>query len=164
MSLPSILVTDTNIWIDLDNGRILAEVFRLPYQFIIPDFAITEIQRPNWEKLLALGLTAHVLDATAMIELSRLRQSHHAISVVDLAAFLLARALNSTLVTGDKHLDVLARTNGIPVHGILWLLDEMVRYEVLPQLQAVNALNLMLEQGARLPWDECQMRFESWIK
>jgi hypothetical protein len=164
MSLPSILVTDTSIWIDLDNGRILAEVFRLPYQFITPDFAIAEFQRPNWEKLLALGLTAHELDPAAVIELSQLRQAHHTISVVDLAAFLLARALNSTLVTGDKHLDVLARTNGIPVHGVLWLLDEMVRYEVLPPLQAVNALNIMLEQGARLPLDECHQRFESWIK
>jgi hypothetical protein len=40
MAPPLVLVTDTNIWIDLENGGILADVFKLPYQFLIPDFAI----------------------------------------------------------------------------------------------------------------------------
>ncbi len=32
MMSPLVLVTDTNIWIDLDNGGILDDVFRLPYR------------------------------------------------------------------------------------------------------------------------------------
>ena len=47
MNLPSILVTDTNIWIDLENGRILAEIFLLPYQFVTPDFALGEFIAPQ---------------------------------------------------------------------------------------------------------------------
>ena len=47
MALQSVLITDTNIWIDLENGGILIEVFRLPYQFLIPDFAIPELIRPR---------------------------------------------------------------------------------------------------------------------
>jgi hypothetical protein len=43
MTSPSVLITDTNIWIDLENGGILAEVFGLPYQFLKPDFAIREL-------------------------------------------------------------------------------------------------------------------------
>jgi hypothetical protein len=56
MALPSVLVTDTNIWIDLENGGILAEVFHLPYQFLTPDFAIPELIHPRWQTLQALGL------------------------------------------------------------------------------------------------------------
>lgn len=41
MASQLVLVTDTNIWIDLENGGIIVELFRLPYQFVIPDFAIT---------------------------------------------------------------------------------------------------------------------------
>ena len=56
MTSPSVLVTDTNIWIDLDNGGILIDVFRLPYQFLTPDIATRELIRPRWETLQALGL------------------------------------------------------------------------------------------------------------
>jgi hypothetical protein len=47
MALQSVLVTDTNIWIDLENGGMLAEVFLLPRKFLIPDFAIRELIRPR---------------------------------------------------------------------------------------------------------------------
>ena len=43
MMSPLVLVTDTNIWIDLDNGGILEDVFRLPYDFLIPDIATREL-------------------------------------------------------------------------------------------------------------------------
>jgi hypothetical protein len=35
-SSPLALVTDTNIWIDLEHGGLLALVFELPYQFLVP--------------------------------------------------------------------------------------------------------------------------------
>lgn len=47
MTMPSVLVTDMNIWIDLENGKILTEVFRLPYQFFTTDFAVEEYIRPS---------------------------------------------------------------------------------------------------------------------
>jgi hypothetical protein len=47
MSSQSVLATDTNIWIDLNNGGILADVFKLPYQFWLPDLAIPELIRPR---------------------------------------------------------------------------------------------------------------------
>jgi len=65
-------------------------------------------------------------------------------------------------VTGDRRLNELARTNGISVHGVLWLLDEMVHNQVLTHGQAANPLKQMLNQGARLPVDECHKRLESW--
>ena len=62
MASPSVLVTDPNIWIDLENGGILAEVFGLPYQFLTPDFAIRELVRPKWPMLQALGLQSQELE------------------------------------------------------------------------------------------------------
>ncbi len=162
MTLPFILVTDTNIWIDLDNGEILVEVFHLPYSFVVPDFATTELAKPPWDVLEAMGLTAKELDSERVLELSKLRSIHGSLSITDLSAFLLAKMLSATLVTGERRLSELARANGLPVHGILWLLDEMVHFQVIAPRQAADALRRMLDHGSRLPDHECQKRFSMW--
>jgi hypothetical protein len=162
MALQSVLVTDTNIWIDLENCGILAEVFRLPYRFLTPDFAIPELIRPRWETLEALGLEAHELIAEQVAELAQLRQTYRNLSIIDLAALLLAKKLDATLLTGDSRLNELANANGLSVHGVLWLLDEMVHFQALTPGQAAIALGRMLDQGARLPAEECSNRLASW--
>ena len=101
MASQSVLVTDTNIWIDLENGGILADVFYLPYQFLVPDFAIPELIHPRWETLHVLGLEANELMAEQVIELTQLRMIHKSLSITDLAAFLLAKTLKAILLTGD---------------------------------------------------------------
>lgn len=162
MILPSVLVTDTNIWIDLAKGKVLSEVFRLPYEFLTTDFAVDELKNPCWSALHTLGLEVQCLDPEGILELARLRQIHRSLSAVDLAAFLLARQLGATLVTGDRRLNDLASAHGVPVHGILWILDEMVSLRVLTPCRAAESLRRMLELGARLPEGECRKRFENW--
>lgn len=160
----SVLVTDSNIWIDLENGGILVEAFRLTYQFLTPDFAIRELVHPRWQTLQALGLEARDLAAEQVMELFRLRQVYKNLSIVDLAAFLLAKTLEATLLTGDRRLMELANANDLPVHGVLWLLDEMVHFRALTPRQAAGALGRMLDQGARLPADECRKCLASWSR
>jgi hypothetical protein len=162
MALQSVLVTDTNIWIDLNNSDILGEVFRLPYQFLIPDFAIPELIHPRWKTLELLGLEAQEMTPGQVIELVKLHQSYRNLSLVDLAAILLAKSLEATLLTGDWRLVQLANDYRLPVHGVLWLLDEMVHFQALAPGQASAALKRMLERGARLPAEECSRRFSSW--
>lgn len=162
MTSPSLLVTDTNIWIDLENGGILKAAFGLPYQFIIPDFATGELLRPKWGTLQALGLRSHELRPALIQELASLRTANRALSASDLAAFLLARDLGATLLTGDWRLNELASKHGVRVHGVLWLLDEMVALQALPPEQAAGALEQILTQGARLPQEECRRRLARW--
>jgi len=162
MTLPSILVTDTNIWIDLQNGGILEDFFRLPYQFITPDFAIGELLSPDWNLLQTLGLKTLELKSERISELIQLRKTHHNLSVVDLAAFLLAKTFGVQLLTGDRNLNELARSQGLSVHGVLWVLDEMVLHQILASSRASGALQKMLDNGARLPRVECQKRFDQW--
>jgi hypothetical protein len=160
----SVLITDTNIWIDLDNGGILADVFSLPYHFLTPDIATAELIRPSWQTLQALGLVLQELDAEHVTELVQLRLSHRNLSIIDLAAFLLAKDLGATLLTGDSRLYELAFANELSVHGVLWLLDEIIRLGVFAPEQAIVALQKMLELGARLPPDECHKRLLNWSR
>lgn len=164
MASQSVLVTDTNIWIDLENGGILIEVFQLPYQFLIPDFAIPELIRPRWETLEVLGLRAHELPAEQVVELVQLRQAHRNLSMIDLAAYLLAKMLGATLLTGDWRLNELASASDLSVHGALWILDEMLHFKAITPGQAATALKRMLERGARLPIDECNNRITKWSR
>jgi hypothetical protein len=135
MAPPSVLVTDTNIWIDLENGGVLIEVFGLPCQFLTPDLAIPELVHPKWQTLQTLGLRSQELAPALIQELPYLRTANRALSITDLAAFLIAR-----------------------------LLDEMIRFQAITPEQAANALQQMLSHGARLPQDECQKRLMGWVK
>ena len=71
----SLLVTDTNIWIDFDNGEILFEVFQLPYKLITSDFSITELMRPGWQSLKELGVEFIELEPKLVSELFQLRMN-----------------------------------------------------------------------------------------
>jgi len=111
-----------------------------------------------------LGLEAHELPAELTVELFQLRQRHKNLSIVDLAAFLLAKMLDATLLTGDWRPNEFASASGLSVHGALWLLDEMVHFKALTPRQAATALKRMLEQGARLPAEECRNRLTRWSR
>lgn len=41
-----ILVSDTNIWIDLHHSNLLEKVFQLPHQFVTTDFVWRELRKP----------------------------------------------------------------------------------------------------------------------
>jgi hypothetical protein len=67
-------------------------------------------------------------------------------------------------LTGDWRLSDLAARNFVRVHGVLWLLDELVRYQAVTPEKAADALHKMLSQGARLPHDEVRKRLAGWKK
>ena len=163
-SQPLVLITDTNIWIDLDHGRLLEHIFHLPYQICAADFARVEIRSVDVAVLERQGLIFQELDKELVAELFQLRQRKTTIAIADLAAFLLARVQGAVLVTGDRNLVRLAADEGIKVHGLLWLMDEMVQLEILLPRHAVDSLAEILNHGARLPAEECSQRIRNWSK
>jgi len=69
----SILVTDTGIWIDLHNGNILHQFFRLPFRIVTPDLVKDrELYRPGWNTLEAMGLEFFGLNTSMVNELINL--------------------------------------------------------------------------------------------
>ncbi len=159
----SLLVTDSNIWIDLVNGEILAVVFNLPYQFITTDFAkMEDMHAETWAalmnyKIMVLGSTQEQVN-----EIQQLRKKQPALSITDLASFVLAKDLPAALLSGDKALRRIAEKNGIEVHGVLWVLDQLVDHQVVSAWEAADALESMLAKSARLPLDACRKRIKRW--
>jgi hypothetical protein len=162
MTPSPLLVSDTNIWVDLFTGDIIEEMFFLPFHYITSEFAALELPSPQWDQLLALGVESISLDGDQVSALYLLSQTYHALSSTDLASFILARDLPAILLSGDKHLKSLAEMNNIEVRGALWVLDQLTFHKVLNSDRAARALNQMLANNARLPKDECEKRLKAW--
>lgn len=159
---PLTCVADTSVLVDLHVGGLLEKVLCLPVHLLTVDVIVAELQNPNGEELVQKGLAVRDLNESEVREASRLIAMYRRVSTNDIFALVLAKSMGATLLTGDRHLAQTAREQGVPVHGTLWLLDEMVRLHVVKPLVAADALRRMLARGSRLPRAECRKRFERW--
>jgi hypothetical protein len=159
---PPLCIVDANILIDLHIGGLLRAFFRLPFRLAAPDVIIAELDEPDSEMLVGYGLESVELMGDQVLEVAALLVRYRSVSANDLFALVLARVQKATLLTGDQHLTEVAYREGVVIHGTLWVLDEMVRLEVITPVQAAQALRQMLERGSRLPQAEYQKRLRQW--
>lgn len=161
--MPSkVLVSDTNIWIDLHKAEILEVVFQLPYEFVVTDFVYRELGQPDGAELQQLGLTVLPLEAESIQALFGLRVELNNSSLADVSCYYLASAHDWTLLTGDGALRTAGIRNGMTVHGVLWLLDELEEHALVTPEGLADALESMCRHGARLPVAECERRIRKW--
>jgi predicted nucleic acid-binding protein len=157
-----ILVSDSNIWIDLHRSGLLTTVFALPHQFVTTDFVWRELKKPPGQQLTDLGLSIEDLSGEEVMSLFELRQTLGNSSLADVSCYFLARERGWTLLTGDGALRKSGQKSHLQVRGILWILDEMEAHALLSTQQLADALDSMLKAGARLPKDECRKRLNRW--
>lgn len=155
-------VADANVLIDLHVGGLLAALSRLPCKVLVPDVVAAELINPDGTRLPEMGLEVHQFSGDQVVEVMRFRTRYNQVSTNDLFALVLAKACAATLLTGDRHLRQIADQEGVAVHGTLWVLDELVRLQIVDPSQAISALRRMLDQGQRLPLAECEHRFRLW--
>jgi predicted nucleic acid-binding protein len=158
----SLCVVDANVLIDLHVGRLLADLCRLQCRMIVPDVIAAELIDPDGTRLAEAGLEVHEFSGDQVLEVIRLRPRFNQVSTNDLFALVLAKALEATLLTGDRHLRQIADGEGMAVHGTLWVLDKLVQLRIINPRQASAAMRRMLDQGRRLPMIECEQRFRLW--
>lgn len=91
-----------------------------------------------------------------------LMQAHNNSSLADVSCYQLARLTKHPLLTGDGRLRKQAKTDGMQVHGALWLLDQMLVHQIIQPKNAAKRLQSMLASGARLPEADCQKRLTLW--
>ena len=156
------LIVDTNVLIDMHRGGIVEGFFKLPHEFTSPDVIIAELENPPGSWLEGLGLQSAELAGEQILEVEFIWTHNLDIAANDVFAMVLAIHEQIPLLTGDSRLRRLAAKHNVPVHGTLWVLDEMVKLTILTKRQAAKALRLMLERGSRLPIHECAQRFELW--
>ncbi|MFV3328184.1 hypothetical protein ACNFG0_17185 [Pseudomonas sp. NY15372] len=66
-----LLISDANILIDLEEGELLDELFRLPYQFTVPDILFFEELEAQHGHLLRRGLSLGELSQVITLDQAR---------------------------------------------------------------------------------------------
>lgn len=121
-----VLVSDTSVIIDLDRGNLLEDIFRLNHRYCVPDLLFeNELSGELGDHLLGLGLEIVELDADEAGQAQMLRQDQRKLSVPDAFAFTLATSRDWTLLTGDGELRALATRQRHPMHGVLWVIEQL---------------------------------------
>ncbi|MBX9795166.1 MAG: hypothetical protein K2Y02_12780 [Burkholderiaceae bacterium] len=162
MPAPRVYISDTNIWIDFGHAGLLDALFALPFTFVSTEFVVDELNHPLPAGLEERGLVVETLASEAVTQLFDLMAEHGNSSLADVSCYLVAKTQGVPLLTGDGRLRKRAARDGVQVHGALWLLDQMVTFQVIATAHAAAALQAMLDAGARLPHAECAQRMAAW--
>lgn len=97
---------------------------------------------------------------TAVTRAARYFNQHKRLKLNDCFALTLAEDIeDSILLTGDGPLRAVAEGNGVEVHGVLWLTDELETHSIVPLRRLHDALRIFHEDDlVFLPADEVLRR------
>jgi predicted nucleic acid-binding protein len=161
-----IAIQDANILIDLVKTGLLDYCLALHYQFTTTDIILAEL----YDEQIAL-IQPHIssgkfviieITEDELMEIQLLSIENTRLSEQDWSAVYYALQKETILLSGDKRLRELAKSKGLTVHGIFWLLDELVAIEILSPTQACAFLNQLILINKRLPANECDKRIKIW--
>ncbi len=168
--MEKIVVSDTNIFIDLISVNLLDGFFSLPWEVHTTDMIMKELkdsaQKAVVEVFCQRGcLKVSSFEGSELIELARMRnqalKSSNA-SIQDCSVWKLAKNLGCSLLTGDNRLRKVVQKDDVEVHGILYLFDKMLEHQVINHEMATVRLQSLANINTRLPKDEIDKRLELW--
>ena len=156
-----LLISDANILIDLEEGRLIEQLFRLSYEFSVPDLLFYDELETSHAHLRDKGLKLGELTSASVEYGMQLMRKYRKPSRNDCFALALAVQENCPLLTGDDDLRRAAQAeNRIAVRGTLWLIERMAEQEIISIAQARQAYGLMKQAGRRLPWKKAEHRLQ----
>lgn len=151
-----LLISDTNIIIDLDVCGLIQKMFDLPYIFAVPDVLYIEELEEKHGELPAYGLQIKALGAERVGYAAALQAKHLKTSPNDLFALALAKQEGCPLLTGDGALRDLAKTEQVEIRGTIWIVQQMLECGIIDGDHARNAFKTMKKGCRRLPWKEVE--------
>ena len=150
----TILVSDANIFIDMEVADLTRQMFRLKESFATPDVLYHEELAENHSELPGLGLRIERLTAAAISDVERMVALHQQNSVNDLMALALAKERQWPLLSGDRRLREAAVIERVEIFGTLWLVEKLVETKTISLSHAATGFESMRHGGRRLPWTE----------
>jgi hypothetical protein len=154
---------DANILLDFIAGDIFDQLFLLPVDLNTSDIVAYEISKSYSERQLTQqGLEILALDDSEVLEIFTIKREHAGLSVEDVSVYFLSRKHNTIILSNDGLLRELADASRIEYHGTLWILEEMIREEILQPQDAASALRSMLKSKRWLPRPDCEALIKKW--
>lgn len=152
-----IVVSDTNIFIDLASVGLMESSCELPIRMHTTDQVINEMtdntQKALIGKLVDEGkITVKHFDETEffnIIEMFLSRRNN--VSVTDCSVWYYAKKNRYRLLTGDNKLRNSEISDGVQVSGILYLTDMLVEQKIVNERDMADKLEELLTLNSRLP-------------
>lgn len=158
-----IIVHDASVLIDLHHAGALDAWLAAGIEAWTTALVFFEVEQSLAEQQARGALKVKQYSAEELLSLDEERaELPPTLSIEDCSALLLAQTMNAALVTGDGDLRKAALAAGVEVHGILWILDEMVADRKTSPPHAAEMLERILKTRARLPAAECEARLARW--
>lgn len=150
-------VSDANVLIDVDAGELAESMFSIPHiNFYLPDVLFHQELRTRHAHFLKLGLQLKILPGHLVAKTAELMQNYPKPSRMDIFALVLAMENDWILLTGDKNLKKVAEHLKLECHGTIWVVDQMLKSDVITSDTARDGFQKMKKNGSRLPWDEAE--------
>jgi predicted nucleic acid-binding protein len=155
-----LLISDANVIIDMEVGGLIKQMFRLNYEFAVPDVLYETELKENHSNLPKLGLKRIELQPAAVEDAVALGAKYPRPGRIDLMALALARQEKCPLLTGDQKLREAGNAEGVTVVGTIWLIGEMLAAKAVTKKDARTAYSKMKESDRRLPWAEVEKQLK----
>lgn len=160
-----LVVQDANIIIDLIDCEIFELFFQLGFEVVTTSLVLDEISDPPQKKRCQTVIGKKILHVHEISTLEYLRLQAldlPGLSVTDRSVLHLAQAREASLLTGDGKLRTVAGGVRVNVHGILWIIDQLVEKRLLPIPKAYEKLSALKARNKRLPQSEIEKRLRAW--
>lgn len=165
--MPKILIiNDANVLIDIEVSGLTTLVFELEYRFAVADILYQEEIEPFTSEFKGTELEAIAFDEeTNSLLLEKVElYKETALSRNDISALVLALSNECILLTGEKLLRATAEDEGLEVHGILWLIEELFKSDLVSIEEVEVAYKKMEDEGSRLPKKEIEKQLKKFRK
>ena len=161
-----IFINDANVLIDLVELDLVSEFASLPYELHTTDFVLNEINEEQKIKIFPITeankLNVILSDIVDLGKINDLLKLARGLSFEDCSVWYYSKKMNGILVTGDGKLRKTAQKDGIEVRGSIFILDELLKYELISFSIAIEKIRLLYELNNRLPENELDKRIELW--
>lgn len=157
-------VVDANILIDIEVGGFLERIFDLDSKFAVPDILFEEELETRHPQLPSLGLQVIELNPDSIMDVVVLAERYikTGVSRNDLFALALASQEDCPLLTGDAALREISASEGLEVHGTIWLIDQLLTNKIVTMEDVTKAYRFMKRNDRRLPWAEVSKQLTRW--
>lgn len=165
-------VTDACIFIDLIELRLTSEFFKLPIEIHTSLDVYNELYPEQKEILKAYSsvgkLKIHNLTSSDKAEILKIKFPK-SLSANDRTVIYLAEKMEATVISSDKAVRNFAKNKSISYHGMLWIFDQIVEFDLIDPLVAIEKLQFLFSKNVIylnnvLLISELDRRIRKWSK
>jgi predicted nucleic acid-binding protein len=155
-------INDANILMDIVKLDLATVFLELSFELYTTDFVFAEMELEQQEQLLSEKLIKIVASKEDMLSIFNLTEQHTGLSYEDCSTWYFAKKMDGILITGDGLLRKKARTSGIEVKGVIYIIEQIKEQKLLSTTICIEKLKLLKELNDRLPMNEIDSRIQIW--